>query len=70
MNQVDNGHHNPPWWARSVQDHLGPCSDIFLMLDKVDTRSLGISLMTKGIPSYMVDWISSCISERTCTSVC
>jgi len=22
---------NPPWWTRSVQDHLGPCFDIFLM---------------------------------------
>jgi len=31
VNQVDLGDHNPPWWTRSVQDHCGPRSDIFLM---------------------------------------
>ena len=31
MDQVDHGDHNPPWCTRSVQDHLGPRSDIFLM---------------------------------------
>ena len=29
---MDHGDHNPPWWTRSVQDHLGPYSAIFLML--------------------------------------
>ena len=29
---MDHGDHNPPWWTRSVQDHLGPPFDIFLML--------------------------------------
>ena len=29
---MDHGDHNPPWWTRSIQDHLGPPSDIFLML--------------------------------------
>ena len=29
---MDHGDHNPPGWTRSVQDHRGPCSDIFLML--------------------------------------
>jgi len=28
---VDHGDHDTPWWTRSVQDHLGPRSDIFLM---------------------------------------
>jgi len=28
---VDHGDYNPPWWTKSVQDHLGPLSDIFLM---------------------------------------
>ena len=28
---MDHRDHNPPWWTRSVQDHLGPHSDIFLM---------------------------------------
>ena len=32
MDQVDYGDHNPPWWTRSVQDHCGPHSNIFLML--------------------------------------
>jgi len=29
---VDHRDHDPPWWTRSVQDHLGPRSDISLML--------------------------------------
>ena len=28
---MDHGDHDTPWWTRSVQDHLGPRSDIFLM---------------------------------------
>jgi len=28
---VDHRDHNPPWCTRSVQDHLGPRSDISLM---------------------------------------
>jgi len=31
VDQVDQGEHDPPWWTRSVQDHLGPRSDISLM---------------------------------------
>jgi len=30
---VDQGNHDPPWWTRSVQDHLGPRSDLSLMID-------------------------------------
>jgi len=32
---VDHGDHDPPWWTRSVQDHLGPRSDISLMLKEI-----------------------------------
>ena len=32
VDQVDHRDHNPSWWTMSVQDHLGPLSDIFLML--------------------------------------
>ena len=28
---MDHGDHDPPWWTRSVQDHLGSRSDISLM---------------------------------------
>jgi len=28
---VDHRDQNPPWWTRSVLDHLGPRSDIFLI---------------------------------------
>ena len=42
MDQADHGDHNPPGWTRSVQDHLGPRSDIFLMLGAYDS-SLGTS---------------------------
>ena len=28
---MDHGDHDPAWWTRSVQDHLGPHSDISLM---------------------------------------
>ena len=32
---MDYGDHDPPSWTRSVQDHLGPRSDISLMFAKV-----------------------------------
>ena len=28
---MDHQDHDPPWWTRSVQDHLGPRSDISVM---------------------------------------
>jgi len=31
---VVHGDHDPPWWTRTVQDHLGPRSDISLMRGK------------------------------------
>jgi len=34
VDQVNHGDHDPPWWTRSVQDHLGACSDISLMFDE------------------------------------
>jgi len=36
---VDHGDHNPPWWTRSVQDHLGPRSDIFLITIRGNPRN-------------------------------
>lgn len=32
MDQVDHWDHKPPWRTRSVQDHLAPPSDLFLLL--------------------------------------
>ena len=29
---MDHRDHDPPWWTRSVQDHLEPRYDISLML--------------------------------------
>jgi len=40
---VDQGDHNLPWWTRSVLDHLGPRSDIFLMLFFFHCRLLRVS---------------------------
>jgi len=31
VDQEDHADHDPAWWTRSVQDHLGPRSDIILM---------------------------------------
>ena len=28
---MEHGDQDPPWWTRSVQDHLGPRSDISRM---------------------------------------
>jgi len=86
---VDHRDHNTPWWTRSVQDHLGPRSDIFLMEVrtlprprlKVSTLFLDIKagfenitasilrsrLMASQVPPYMIDWVSSFLSEGTCT---
>lgn len=43
--------------------------DIKAGFDNVDTRTLRASLLSKGIPSDMVDWISSFLSETICTLV-
>ena len=36
---MDHGDHNPPWWTRSVQDHLGPRSAIFLIKQCFSSRT-------------------------------
>jgi len=46
-------------------------SNLFLDLkagfDNVNASTLGVSLLPSGIPYYMVDWVLSFLSERTCT---
>jgi len=42
VDQVDHGDHNPPWWSRSVQDHRGPRSNIFLMMRNLGRCLLGV----------------------------
>ena len=37
--------------------------------DNVDASILRARLLTSHVPSYMVDWVSSFLSERTCTLV-
>jgi len=37
--------------------------------DNVDAATLRASLLAKKTPSYMVNWVSSFLSERTCTLV-
>jgi len=37
---VDHGDHDPPWWTRSIQDLLGPHSDISLMEEMVRDPNL------------------------------
>jgi len=40
VDQVDHGDHAPPWWTRSVQDHLGPRSDISLINQDREIREV------------------------------
>jgi len=48
---VDHRDHNPLWWTRSVQDHLGPRSDIFLMQGHHQPSSNNTSQYNK-VPPY------------------
>ena len=43
--------------------------DIKAGFDTVDAFSLRARLLAARVPSYMVDWVSSFLSERTCTLV-
>jgi len=43
--------------------------DIKAGFDNVNTSTLRARLLASHIPSYMVDWVSSFLSERTCTLV-
>jgi len=48
---VHHGDHNPPWWTWSVQDHRGPCSDIFLMpLTRAKALILWYTLFVDPVP--------------------
>jgi len=65
VDQVDHGDHDPPWWTSSVQDHLGPRSDISLMkvtkeimtgtryigreLEQIDTSMVQVETVIKGL---------------------
>jgi len=43
--------------------------DIKVGFDKVNALTLRARLLASHIPCYMVDWVSSFVSERTCTLV-
>jgi len=43
--------------------------DIKAGFDNVNAFSLRARLLASRVPSYMVDWVSSFLSERTCTLV-
>jgi len=43
--------------------------DIKAGFDNVNASTLRARLLASGVPSYMVDWVSSFLSERTCTLV-
>jgi len=43
--------------------------DIKAVFDNVNASTLWARLLASHVPSYMVDWVSSCLSERTCTLV-
>ena len=43
--------------------------DIKAGLDNVNAPTLRARLLASHVPSYMVDWVSSFLSERTCTLV-
>ena len=43
--------------------------DIKAGFDNVNASTLRARLLASHVPSYMVDWVSSFVSERTCTLV-
>ena len=57
--------------VRTFLRHKPLVSTLFLDIeagcDNVDAPSLTSSLLNRGIPSYMLHWISSVLCERTCT---
>ena len=58
---------------RTLQRLTLRVSTLFLEIkagfDNVKTSTLKVSLLAKHTPSYIVDWMSSFLSERTCTLV-
>ena len=59
--------------VRTLQRPRWAVSTLFLNIkadfDNVNTSKLRALLRAKSIPSYMVDWVSSYLSERACTLV-
>jgi len=43
--------------------------DIKAGFDNVNASTLRARVLAFQVPSFMVDWVSSCLSERTCTLV-
>ena len=59
--------------VRTLQRPLLKVSTLFLDIkagfDNVNATKLRALLLSKNIPSYMVDWVSSFLTERRCTLV-
>ena len=60
--------------VRTLQRHRWKVSTLFLDIEagfeNVDAVKLRAMLLQHKAPSYMVDWVSSLLSERSCTLVC
>ena len=58
---------------KTFQRHRLEVSTLFLHIkagfDNVKASTLRAKLLASRVPSYMVDWVSSFLSERTCTLV-
>ena len=58
---------------KTLQRHSLEVSTLFLDIkagfDNVYASTLRARLLASHVPSYMVDWVSSFVSERTCTLV-
>ena len=59
--------------VRTLQRTRWAVSTLFLDIkagfDNVNASTLRARLLAKSIPSYMVDWVTSFLSERSCTLV-
>ena len=59
--------------VRTIQRPLQKASTLFLDIragcDNVNATKLRSLLLSRNIPSYMVDWVSSFLTERKCTHV-
>jgi len=57
----------------TLQRHRLEVSTLFLDIkagiDNINASTLRARLLAARVPSYMVDWLSSFLSERTCTLV-
>jgi len=69
VDQVDHADDNPPLVD---QEHSGPPWTTlrhFPNIDNVNASTLRAALLAKHTTSYLVDWVSSFLSERSCTLV-